>query len=387
MDTIEILSNMRSYIESKGFSFDFGIIESLFLALKSKPFAVLSGRSGSGKSSLARLFAESIGANCENGRYKQICPEADWQSSAGLLGFVNRDGKFVPGVITSYIQEAMSNPELPYILCIDEMNLSRPEQYMSGIISAIESRRFDSEGRIITDKLFCKSSFGIDLSASFGYDGVYIPDNFYIIGTVNADEASYPLTAKLIDRVFVIDLNSSNLALSFDFGDDAYKEKYASITTCEVTNDFLKSEYITSADLNMDLDFLREYSFFLQHINQYIKYSPSSLSYRSRDDILFYSFYARHYDVFDKDTLTDFIFLQKLLPRINGSGRYIKNALISLFKQGISKEVASMNEYSDNANQMNLTLKNHGSKYPRSSEKITLMMRRLEEYGFTSFWQ
>lgn len=386
MDTVITLAGIRNYIEQKGFVYDYGIVESLFLALKTKPYVLIGGKSGSGKTSLFRLFAESLGATAENGRYKQITPQADWSSSSALLGHINTDGKYIPGLIVPFIQEAISNPELSYFLCIDDINIARVDQYMEPLLSAMETRRFDEEGRIITDSFFDKAYFGIDLSASFSFGSVYLPDNLYIAGTVNADENSYPLSTRVLDRMFVIDLDSDNLAVRPDYSDDETDEELV-LPPDDITNDFLKSDYLYLSDCEEGKEFICDYTFRLQHINQYIKHFPFSLSYRSRDEIIFYALYAKKYDVFDHYTMDDFVILQKILPRIHGSGRYLKMALSSLFKLCLSREGANMDEYADTSSKMHIALQNYGAKYPRCGEKITLMMRRLEEDGYTSFWQ
>lgn len=385
MDIIETLFNIKAYIKSKGFSYDDGIIESLYLSLKTKPFVVISGKNGSGKTSLARLFAESIGATYENGRYKQISPESDWHTSSRLMGYVTAEGKFVPGIIASYVLDAMANPDLPYFLCIDDMNLARPEGYLSPIVAALESRRFDGESRIVADAIFDKNSFGNDNSAVFSYGGITIPDNLYIIGTVSNDIGSYTLSSGIIDRSFVIDLKSGDLGLKFDFCDEP---ENCGIEAMIIENSFLKSEFITIKDCNNeDKDFMREISYFLNRINQCMKYLDMPVSYRCRDEIIFYSIYARKYEFFNMDTLSDFILSQRILPRIYGNGRYIKGILCTLFKLCVSRDAKSTEEYAGTSNKMFLTMTNYGCKYPRSCEIITLMMRRFEEDGYTAFWK
>ena len=114
--------------------------------------AILAGTSGTGKSKLARLFAEAIGATSENGRFKLIAVRPDWSDSTDLLGYRDLNGKFNKGVLTSVIIDAIDTPDKSFLVCLDEMNLARVEYYLSDILSIIESRKWNNE-RIVTDQL------------------------------------------------------------------------------------------------------------------------------------------------------------------------------------------------------------------------------------------
>ena len=87
----ETIDRVKNYIKSKGFSYEDGLIENFYLSLKSKPFVILAGISGTGKTRLVRLFAEAIGANSANGRYKMVSVRPDWSDSTDLFGHVTRD--------------------------------------------------------------------------------------------------------------------------------------------------------------------------------------------------------------------------------------------------------------------------------------------------------
>ena len=105
----ESMELIKEYIASKSFSYDGELIENFYLSLKSKPFVILAGTSGTGKTRLVRLFAEAIGAN-----YKLVSDSSD------LFGHVNLKGEFVPGAIIDYINEAAKpeNINIPYFLCV-----------------------------------------------------------------------------------------------------------------------------------------------------------------------------------------------------------------------------------------------------------------------------
>ena len=187
-------------------------MENLYLCLKAKPFVILTGIAGIGKSSLARLFAEAMGANTENGRYKQVPVRPDWKDSRGLLGYLDSSGRFVPGALNDFIKEAVDNPRKPYFLCLDEMNLARVEYYFSEILSVMETRR-DREGRTVTDPLLGDEAFGRDELARERYGELYLPENLYIIGTVSSEETAFSLSRKVLDRASLIEIGQVSLHL------------------------------------------------------------------------------------------------------------------------------------------------------------------------------
>ena len=109
-ETKQKINHIKSYIQSKGFTYEGNLIENFYLSLKSKPFVILAGTSGTGKTRLAKLFAESVGATEENGQYKLVPVRPDWSDSSDLFGHLDLNDQFVPGAIIDFIKEA-SLPE------------------------------------------------------------------------------------------------------------------------------------------------------------------------------------------------------------------------------------------------------------------------------------
>ena len=199
------IERIFEYINSKGFVYDEKLLKNFYLSLKSKPFVLLAGTSGTGKTRLVRLFAEAIGAY-GSGRYKQIAVKPDWSDSMDLFGHVNLDNKFVPGAIVEFIKKAVDDSDkLPHILCLDEMNLARVEYYFSDFLSIIETRDL-VEDEIVTDNLVPKICYSGDEDAEKLYSNLMIPENLYIIGTVNMDETTFPFSKKVLDRANTIEL-------------------------------------------------------------------------------------------------------------------------------------------------------------------------------------
>lgn len=138
---------ITQYMKSKGFVYSESQIFNFYLSLKTKPFVLLAGISGTGKTRLARLFAEAIGAT-QDGRYLQVAVKPDWSDSSDLFGYKNLKGVFEVGNITKFIAQAMTDLDNPYFLVLDEMNLARVEYYFSDFLSLLETRDLHDDGTI-----------------------------------------------------------------------------------------------------------------------------------------------------------------------------------------------------------------------------------------------
>ena len=350
MTTKEQVAAIRKYIEAKGFNYDGSLIENFYLGLKSKPFVILAGTSGTGKTRLVRLFAEAIKAE-----YKLVSVRPDWSDSSDLFGHVDLNQKFVPGAIIDFVKQAELNPNKPYFLCLDEMNLARVEYYMSDILSAIETRRYES-GIIITDPVVSSANYGNDPHAPGRYGKVILPGNLYIVGTVNMDETTFPFSKKVLDRANTIEFSYVDL-LSMPSFSTATADKIT------VTNNFLVSKYITLNDCDAaDRKYIGSVCTTLSRINGILEIANAHIGYRVRDEIVFYMLNNREADLLDDKVAFDNQIMQKILPRVQGSSESIKTMLGELLKICESE------------------------KYEASAKKINFMIKRYEEDGFTSYW-
>lgn len=392
MSSKEIIENVKAYIASKGFTFDDGLIENYYLSLKSKPFVILAGTSGTGKTRLVRLFAEAIGANNQNGRYKLVAVRPDWSDSSDLFGHVNLNDKFIPGVIIDFVIQAKNNPDKPYFLCLDEMNLARVEYYLSDILSILETREY-KDGVITTDALINEIFYGDDEQARKRYGIVSIPENLYIVGTVNMDETTFPFSKKVLDRANTIEFSTVDLLANFE-------NSRTEIVVIDVDNSFMKADYIFFNQCSDEMEFAEEICMELQEINKILEKSSSHVGYRVRDEIVFYMINNKKAELLDRDHAFDNQILQKILPRIQGSSSSVKKMLCELFKHCMSDfegyqtgtdDISSkmlraiekaQTEFYEGTNQNG----NRQFKYLESAKKIAYMVRRFEEDGFTAYW-
>lgn len=375
--TKETIQNIKNYIAAKGFSYEDGLIENFYLGLKSKPFVILAGTSGTGKTRLVKLFAEAIGATNENGRYKMVSVRPDWSDSTDLFGHVDLNGHFIPGAIIDFVKNAQQDIDHPYILCLDEMNLARVEYYLSDFLSVVETRDFDEQGRIETDPLVPENYYGSDDTAKKDFGKLTLPENLYVVGTVNMDETTFPFSKKVLDRANTIEF--SKVDLEPQFGEEQNAPKL------NLSNQFLKTKYLLLKQCKEEAEAVRQYCEELIKINDKLKDADAHIGYRIRDEIVFYLLNNKEESLIPENDAFDNEILQKILPRIQGSSTSIKNMLCELFKlcagdyEGIQTET-------DISAKMLKKAENPDCRYKKSAKKIAFMVRRYEEDGFTSYW-
>ena len=360
MTTKEKLSYIRDYILASGFSYEDGLIENFYLSLKSKPFVILAGTSGTGKTRLVKLFAEAVGAE-----YKMVSVRPDWSDGSDLFGHTDLSGNFIDGPICDAFDKAIAEPSRPVLLCLDEMNLARVEYYLSDFLSVIESRERNEDGKIVTDPI-----------AQYK-DG--IPANLYIVGTVNMDETTFPFSKKVLDRANTIEFSFVDLLPEFELLD-------SDAEPLQLSNEFLDTEYLVLArDCGEDKEFVIQVCDELQKVNAILRKANAHVGYRVRDEIVFYMLNNKKADdLLSFEQAFDNEIMQKILPRIQGSEAAIKDLLTELFKYCMG-DYSGLDTESGNAGKQMQSIADT-AKYPASAMKIGYMMTRYEEDGFTSYW-
>lgn len=341
-------------------------------SLLSKPFVILTGLSGSGKTKLAQAFAMWI---CEDeSQYCLVPVGADWTNREPLLGFPNalETGKYIKpdNRALDLIIEASKeeNQQKPYFLILDEMNLSHVERYFADFLSVMESRT------------------QIPLHSGDGeWDGVpakiKLPANFFIVGTVNIDETTYMFSPKVLDRANVIEFRVTREEMN------SYLEKSSYIDLQNLTGKG-KEMALNFLEIAIKKDLLpRDQTSFSTELIKFfseLKKSGAEFGYRSASEILRF---AAVVNVIEPDwkvsDIIDAAVMQKLLPKVHGSQRKlgpVLKTLGSLCLQDGQKIDDFLNpkteiDYSD-------SLK---IRYPVSFEKILRMYDNLISNGFTSY--
>ncbi|GIN89463.1 hypothetical protein J22TS1_05140 [Siminovitchia terrae] len=355
-----LVSHIHSYITNKGFYFTEENIKNLYLSLKTKPFVILSGISGTGKTKIVQLFAESVGATEGNGQFKLIPVRPDWSDGSDLIGFEDIKGDFKPGPLTDALVEANKpeNRDKPYFILLDEMNLARVEYYFSDLLSVMESRE-KVDGEYVSVPVVDRPEVG----------RLMLRNNVFIIGTVNMDETTHPFSPKVLDRANTIEYNDVQLANFSIF--DQMEEPQAAV----VSNEQLAGEYITLKDAFADNEeLIREVTDWLVEVNQILEQMKLHFGYRVRDEVCFYMIYNEQGQLMTKEQAFDLQLHQKVLTRVSGNDADTVKVLKELYTF-----------CTGHAWDADIDVERE-SRFPQSAAKLANVIKKAEHEGFTSFW-
>ncbi len=372
----EIIAHVHGYMRSKGFQYHLDEIANFYLALKTKPFVILAGISGTGKSQLPKQFANAIGMETEQVILVPVRP--DWTDGSDLLGYTGLDNKFKPKDLTIAIIEAQSNPKKPFFFILDEMNLARVEHYFSDFLSVIETREWlnNEKSDIITDTILRKEVLQTADNTKDFRDLMW-PKNLYLVGTVNMDETTHAFSRKVLDRANSIEMNEVNL----DWAESSDEEFNA---LSGISNSFFETEFIGSIDLTEEDkgDIASEIGI-LKQVNHILQKADLHFAYRVRDEVAFYLLLNKKFKLMSDTAALDFQLVQKVLPRIHGSSERIQTVLIELLNLLEETSIPTVNFQFSSAESK---IKFEDLKYKRSSRKILFMLKRFDDDRFTSFW-
>ena len=351
-----------------GLSYPNLLITRFFASLLTKPFVILTGLSGSGKTKLAQAFVQWI---CQDeSQYRIIPVGADWTNREPLLGYPNalKPEEYVKpdsGVLDLIIQ-ANKQPELPYFLILDEMNLSHVERYFADFLSVMESGE------------------EIPLHSGEIENGVpaklKVPSNLFIIGTVNIDETTNMFSPKVLDRASTIE---------FRVTQDEMKNFLGNIR--EINMDTLTGKGAGMAKSFLEMaastDFAtKDYAEIKNALIQFfgeLKKTGAEFGYRSATEILRL---INHLTVLDDTLITlqkiDIAIIQKLLPKLHGSRRKLCPVLEILGSFCITGDIKIIKDIFEKAD---FDFNGANVLYPLSLEKITRMYRSAVDNGFASF--
>ena len=369
----EIIRHAQQYMVSIGFQYKYEEIANFYLALRAKPFVILAGISGTGKTQLPRKFASAVGMTNEQVILVPVRP--DWTDGSDLLGYVGLNDDFKPKDLTIAIMKAHDNPDKPYFFILDEMNLARVEHYFSDFLSVIETREKKNEiittDPILREEVLKNARNGSKFKA-FGW-----PQNLYLIGTVNMDETTHAFSKKVLDRANSIEINEVDLVW--------INTTLSEINPLEdIDNSFFQTPFLRSIDLSdAEKDLIKDEMNLLIQVNQILEKADLHFAYRVRDEVAFYLTLNKKYELLDSDVAMDFQLVQKVLPRIHGSSERVQKVLVELLNLLEVKEFKSNGfEYSQTEGKIDF----ENFKYKRSTKKILFMLKRFDDDRFTSFW-
>jgi 5-methylcytosine-specific restriction protein B len=337
-------------------------------SLLAKPFVILTGLSGSGKTKLAQAFAHWI-----SGEEEQVCMVAvgaDWTNREPLLGYPNalEAGKYVkPEAGTlDLLLAAGNNPDKPYFLILDEMNLSHVERYFADFLSAMESGEYIRLHPIMEEAL----------------DGVparvRLPSNLFIIGTVNIDETTYMFSPKVLDRANVIEFSIS--------GDDmlAFLQSGSKpdVAALPASGSGSSAAFMEIPSKHLESKYKEQLADALVGFFVVMKSAGAEFGYRSATEILRFAAIVNHLEPdWDMHKIMDAAIMQKLLPKIHGPRRKLESVLKALGRLCL-EDPTNLDDYFNHKKEETEVSPVH---YPLTLEKLRRMYKNLLDHGFTSF--
>lgn len=414
-----IEGKLKSILDIKKYTIEIerGLNGDYLRAMRTKPFLLLAGISGTGKSRIVKQMAfescPDIGDLRSDptspGNYCLIEVKPNWHDSTELLGYESRIGgaHYQVTPFVKFLTKAMLFPDVPFFVCLDEMNLAPVEQYFAEFLSVLESRTKLSNGTIVSEPLIKASVFsnteykkflmhdvfdiGIrernengvtiydnELSdaektvyESLAAHGLRIPHNVIVLGTVNMDETTHQFSRKVIDRAMTIEMNLPKGNPFMDFFNNtselSYRDKpvEAGVFLANETRAADAIAVLTAVDADNTKWLKTEIATFLSDLNSALANTPFAVAYRVQNELVLY-FYELWIERGDSDwqnllnIAIDQILMMKVLPRIEGDEELLEKPLENL-----------------------ITTCKH---YSNAIEKLEYMKRRLSQSLFTSFW-
>ena len=430
--------------KSKSSNQHHSIYTSFLTALRTKPFMLLAGISGTGKSRIVRKLAQATvtedlqkaegynGTDFANDRWTLHSPanfeliqvKPNWHNSMDVIGYLSNipSPHYVFTPFIEFIVKAWQHPEVPFFLCLDEMNLAPVEEYFAEFLSAIESRSFEGE-EYLTDPIIKPfNSFGEDVAKTmvntlfpnftagdtesaitkvikhFRTKGLTLPKNLIVIGTVNMDETTFSFSRKVLDRAMSVEMNEVNYdSFLTDTTDDdlktivkAYEENEDADLNVLLVDRHIEAREIID-DLGDDAKFTIDY---LKRINALLEGTPFKLGYRAANEALIYLQASYEFGQTDRIAALDNFTLMKILSRIEGDETKLKITDSEADKERIAKAEVNVDEAKQYGDLNILTAFRHiitnqlgeQDKQLHSVTKIDSMLSQLKRDHFVSFW-
>ena len=305
-------------------------------SLLAKPFVILTGNSGTGKTRISKQFAEYLEWESDEGKKNWVIIPvgADWTDNTKILGYYNPlaedgNGKYEKTKIVELIEEANRHKEIPYFVILDEMNLSHVERYFSDFLSHMETpdTPFELEG----------------YTRRLDY-----PENMFVVGTVNIDETTYMFSPKVLDRANVIEFKPQKEDVFKVFSaagtvgkmvpvNDGSAQAFLKLAKEIRTGKFAVDEDLTHYYTDVDGDFTGSNLDYVEgvfsDIYEIVQKYDFEFAFRTVKEIR--NYIAAAYELLEKtefnlNQIIDEQLLQKILPKIHGNKKEIGQMLEEL---------------------------------------------------------
>ncbi len=418
------------------------------LALRTKPFLLLAGISGTGKSRIVREFAfKSCPKYLQDkdgttpGNYCMIEVKPNWHDSTELLGYYsNLSKEYQFKKFVKFLVKAKMYPDVPFFVCLDEMNLAPVEQYFAEVLSILETRKhprntetkevdmktikteviveakyFQQLGKMpifknketgdplkqkLTDRDIYMKLYGIDEEKDINEEvgektelttlGLTLPGNVLIIGTVNMDDTTHQFSRKVIDRAMTIEMNGGNLSAMFGgsknleyLEDEAEQQKWQNA----FTQRYISADEVLNAHPQEAEAIMEKLPERLNELNKALKGTPFEVSYRVLNELTIMVGVLLDDNEEGKsiddiiNQAVDNILLMKILPRIEGDA--------DMF--AIKKKDVQYDNRLKWLESIAPDISTDGEEEEKESkqtarEKIHEMIERLDNQEFTRFW-
>ena len=371
----ELVEQFGNALTSSGINFGSRhteITRTFMVSLVTKGFVILTGLSGSGKTQIALKLGEWIGPE-----YFQLVPvRPDWSSGDALFGFEDALDQsperrwFVPPVL-SFLLTAAGDEQNPYLLILDEMNLAHVERYFGDFLSGMETHT----------AVIPNLELGHDGRWRPSVDGpshVPIPNNLFIVGTVNVDETTYMFSPKVLDRANVIE---------FRVRTEELQEVMGAVKPCLPADNELRSSILR---LSQDERWHRrnvppyatDFSERLKAIHGILSTDGLEFGHRVYQESLRYAAFFESAGGGSVDEALDLQVIQKILPRLHGSVRRIEPTVSRLSQYCYNLERP---QTADAASFDPRSVDGKTARLPRSFAKLARMFESLKTYHFASF--
>jgi hypothetical protein len=369
-----------------GYVFEPWQVAAYVTALRTKPFVILAGVSGTGKSKLPGLVAALTG-----GRAELLPVRPDWTDSSEVLGYVGLEQAFHVGPLLRFARDAWRDPKQHFVCIVDEMNLARVEHYFAEVLSRIEDRHRHPAGGYESGPLWA----GQTVAARDADDWmkVGLPPNLAIVGTVNMDESAHGFSRKVLDRAFTLELSDVDLNR---WGQAATTSR--SIAPWPVSAWFPRATRLGELQgLTGDEQSLVERTIeTLTTVNVFLSQAQLQVGYRTRDEVALFVLHAN--DLAPLFVTTggvavdplDLALHMKVLPRLAGGSNAIRSVILRLLSWSLDGQPADPDADSRDVLQ---SWQHQGrpaslptARYPRTAARLCLMLERQENEGFTSYW-
>ena len=365
-------------------------------AIKSKPLLLLAGISGTGKSRIVRELARACweegtddykAQKPKNFQMVQVKP--NWHDSSDLIGYVSRvSGKaeFVAGAFLKFVAKAWEDTETPYFLCLDEMNLAPVEQYFAEYLSVIESRKSHDDGTVTTDPILEKSAedwYRVltseltnddNVRSRFLEEGICIPQNLIVVGTVNMDETTFSFSRKVLDRAMTIEMNEVDL----HGGLTERNEQIGKLGKTELIGYAVEGVDVYGANKDICETVLT----YLDAVNTVLEGTPFKVAYRTRNEFMLYVVNNLPYSKGENEEelsqgyvvarALDEITSMKVLSRIEGDDTKVSDKFLDSLSKAIEEGLKAVSGDDHTVKSISLA-------------KLKEMKDKLVS-GYTSFW-